>query len=319
MRRSLPLLLAAACPVLLAACASMPPPAPTSATGCGAERANFIAAIEALPKVDAPGGEAYLTLLRQTGADNDAIAAVLAQRIDGYGAGIDRIDRAYGALATCRGARAEAVRTVLTATKASAADVTKSLADERQNFDAELTQARAAAARIGQGQAILEEAAERLVAAAPGSARRVIDAVATPPVPATPYLAIENAVIFGRPEMSGPRIADLRKGQRVQGPGITLPGSGVVGSWITLTLNDASLGYVNAAALRPVQPNPSALRRAQRRAAAPPDSVVDAALAARSALPAKAQGFESRLDAAAEAAAATFSATPAAAETPRSS
>jgi hypothetical protein len=319
MRRSLPLLLAAACPMLLAACAQKPPSAPALAAGCGAERAGFIAAIEALPPVDAPGGEAYLTLLRQTGANNDEIAAVLAQRIDGFGAGIDRVDRAYGALATCRGARAEAARAVLAASKDGAADATKSLADERQSFDAELAQARAAAARIAKGQAILAEAAERLVAAAPGGARRVIDAVATPTVPTTPYLATENAVIFGRPEVTGPRIADLRKGQRVQGPGITLPGSGAVGSWITLTLNDASLGYVDAAALYPVQTNPSSVHRLHPRAAAP-DSVVDAALAARSALPAKAQGFESRLEAAAEAAVEMFSAAPAAAaETPRSS
>jgi hypothetical protein len=121
-----------------------------------------------------------------------------------------------------------------------------------------------------------------------------------------------NGEIFAQPNAASARIADLRKGQRVSGPG-----GGPAAGWTTLTLNDGSLGYVESSVLRAVQPNPSSLKlaaAAKARRIANGDPVVALAITARETLPGKAQAFQSRLDLAAASAETGFAATPPPAE-----
>jgi len=278
--------------------------------GCPAERTEFAAAIQALPAAPSASGDAYWAQLHQANADTAATARSLSSDLAALGTAIDRIDTDYGSLKTCRLGRADALRAQIADTTLEPKLGAQRLAEERRAFEAELTQARAVAGRIAATQAILQEVAERLVASAPGSSVKVAKAVAASPVPATPYMVKESSEIFARPDAGGARIADLRKGQRVQGPG-----GGPVTGWITLTLNDGSLGYVDAGVLRPVQPNASALRStAQARALreAGGDPVVALALAARETVPAKTQGLASMLEIATEAEATAFVAEPAA-------
>lgn len=276
--------------------------------GCPAERAELTAAAQAVPAPAAASGEAYLAQLRQAGADDAATARRLAGEVTVLSAAVDRVDAGYGALDHCRRARAEALRRQLAAGSLDAKSAGQRLAAEKQAFDGELAQGRAAAARIAGDQAILQEAAERLVAAAPGGSVKVAKAVAAAPQQATPYMVVQSAEIFTKPDAGSARIADLRKGQRVLGPG-----GGPAAGWVTLTLNDGSLGYVTADVLRQVQPNPSALRaaaQAKSSRTADGDPVVALALAARETLPAKTQAFASKLDLAASDAAETFAAEP---------
>jgi hypothetical protein len=309
-----PLFLLAGLLVMLGGCAQT-----GSDLGCPAERTELTAAAQAVPAAPAVTGEAYLTQLRQAGVDDAATARRLAGEVTALGAAVDRVDTGYGALDHCRRARAEALRRQLAAGSLDTKSAGQRLAAEKQTFDGELAQGRAAAARIAGDQAILQEAAERLVAAAPGGSTKVAKAVAAAaPQQGTPYMVTQSAEIFAKPDAGSARIADLRKGQRVQGPG-----SGPVAGWVTLTLNDGSLGYVTAEVLRQVQPNPSALRSAAQAKSvrtADGDPVVALAIAARETLPAKTQAFASKLDLAASDAAEAFAAeppAPAAAAEPR--
>jgi hypothetical protein len=304
------LLLAAGTLPVLAGCVQTGQAGSGSFAGCPAERAEFAAAAQALPPAPAASGEAYWTQLRQGNADTATTARELSAQLAAFGAAVDRIDTGYGALKTCRLGRAEALRAQIADATLEPKLGAQKLAEEKRAFDAELAQTRAVAARIAPEQAILQEAAERLVAAAPGSSVKVAKAVAASPVPATPYMVTQSSEIFARPDAGGARIADLRKGQRVQGPG-----GGPAAGWVTLTLNDGSLGYVDAGVLRPVQPNASALRssaHAQALRNADGDPIVALALMARETVPEKSQVLVSMIEIAAEAAAAAFAAEPAA-------
>ncbi|MEI9983195.1 MAG: hypothetical protein WDN69_08285 [Aliidongia sp.] len=190
----------------------------TAAAGCPVERAEFIAAAQALPAAPAPSGEAYWTQLHQSGLDTVATSRQLADQMATLGSAVDRIDRGYAALDACRRGRAGALRLGITEAKLAPAAGAQRLADEKKIFDAELAQGRDIAGQIASRQAILQEVAERMVAAAPGSSAKVAKAVAASPMPATPFMATQNAEIYARPDAGGARIADLRKGQRVQGP-----------------------------------------------------------------------------------------------------
>jgi hypothetical protein len=298
---------------LMAGCAQKGSSDAASA-GCPVERTEFAAAAQTLPEAPAPDAASYWTQLHQAGSDTLAIGRKLSDDMAALGSSIDRIDRGYGALDACRRGRANALRTGLADAKLSAGIVAQRLADEKQAFETELALGRAAAGRIGARQSVLQAAAEKLVAAEPGASVKVAKAVAASPLPATPYMVTQPGEIFTQPNAASARIADLRKGQRVTGPG-----GGPASGWTTLTLNDGSLGYVDSGVLRQVQPNPSAVKlaaQARVRRAASGDPVVALALTARETLPGKTQAFVSRLDLAAGSAEADFAATPPVAAVP---
>lgn len=280
---------------MLVGCAS-PPRRESAILGCAPERAEFAAAVQALPAAPAATGEAYWQALQQAEPNNAVVAQRLAGELTALGGAIERVDGSYKNLAACRHDRADSMRAQIAAAALDAKRGAQALADEQSAFDAELADGKAAAAQIALRQAIFEEAAERLVAAAPGSVAKVAKAVATLPQSTTPYMVTQGAEIFARPDAGSARIAELRKGQRVQGPG-----GGPSAGWTTLTLNDGSLGYVETAVLRAVQPNASALKAEAHAATRPTDPVVALALTARQTVPAKAQAFASRLEAAAAA------------------
>jgi hypothetical protein len=207
---------------------------------------------------------------------------------------------AFDAVQTCRIGVAAALRTTPNAPRAA-----QRLAAEEAAFRADLAVARDFETRIGHGIAQLRSRADAFVAAAPGGRARLAAALAAPPPPMQPYLALAVAAIHERPDAGSARLADLRKGQRVGGPVDPAP----VPGWILLTLNDGSRGYAESAQLRPLTPNPSAVKSAERAAAArqaAADPVVALALTARSGLPQHAAGFEARLESSAATAATAF-------------
>jgi hypothetical protein len=303
--RFLPLLGAALLPALIG-CTKTGQPAPAADLGCASETAAFAEAAKAVPAPPAANGEVYWMQLQQAGAEKGATAQRLTGELVTLGMVIDRMDARYVALEVCRLGQADALRAEIADGKLAAKRGAELLVTENKSFDAELAQGHAVAAQIAAVRTVLQETAERMVAAIPDSGAKVAKTVASPAVPGTPYVANESSEIFARPDVGGGRIADLRKGQRVLGPG-----GGPNPGWITLTLNDGSLGYVQAGALRQVQPNASAVispAHARALRAAGSDPVVVMALTAREVVPAKAQGFASKLDAASEIASTAFAA-----------
>src|SRR6202012_4681213 len=134
--------------------------------------------------------------------------------------------------------RAQKIQADLDTHAIDAAEAAKRLGTEKALFQADLDSARGAAGRVAARQTALQAAAEKLIAEAPGIGIKVAHAVAAPPLPNSPYRALDASTIYAKPQTSSGRIADLRKGQRVEGPG-----GGPAEGWTTLYLNDGSLGY----------------------------------------------------------------------------
>jgi hypothetical protein len=290
--------------LLLQSCAGSGSAGPAGEAGCGPERSRLLDATQTL---GAESAADYWASLRRATPDTAAAAQRATSDLGALGASVDRLTIGYGLLKTCRLQRAAKIQADLAGNSIDNAEAVRRLAHERQVFQAELDAARGYAGRIAARQAVLQEAAERLIAEAPGIGVKVARAVAASPLPAAPYRALDITTIYAKPETSSGHIAELRKGQRVQGPG-----GGPREGWTTLYLNDGSLGYVQTAALKPVDPNPVAVPGAVARAAPSrgdsADPVVALALVARQTVPGKTQSFVSLLDA--SAASADFSFAP---------
>jgi hypothetical protein len=289
--------------LLLASCAGKPPKsAAVGAAGCVDERGRML---EASQDLAAESAADYWASLRKATPDALAAAHRITSDLGQLGASVDRLTIAYGLVKTCRLQRATKVQTDLGAGTIDGAEAVRRLAAERAQFQAELDAARLFAGRVTARQSVLQEAAERLIGEAPSISVKLARAVAAPPLPATPYRALDTTTIYAKPETSSARIAELRKGQRVQGPG-----GGPSAGWMTLYLNDGSLGYVQSASLKSVDANPVASPGAVARAPAgsgdAADPVVALALAARQTVPGKTQTFLSLLDASAETADLNF-------------
>jgi hypothetical protein len=274
--------------------------------GCGPEREQLLAASQ---DIVADTQTDYWLSLRKAAPDNAVAARRVTGDLDQLGAVIDKLTIDYGLLKSCRLQRADKVRQDLAAGTLDAEEAGRRLARERQVFLAELDTARGYAGRIAGRQGMLQDAAERLVGeGGPAIGVKLARAVAAPPLPNTPYRAVDAATIYAKPSASSGRIAELRRGQRVQGPG-----GGPAEGWVTLYLNDGSLGYVQIAMLKPVEPNPVATTTPistapAKPAPAPNDPTVALALAARQTVPGKDQSFVSLLDASAETAEVSFAA-----------
>jgi hypothetical protein len=297
------LLLSAGILPLLASCAKTGRPESVADATCPAERAEFIGAAQALSAVPAASADAYWAQLRRTDPDPGAAAQRTAMELTVLATAIDRIDIGYAALQTCRLGRVDGLRARIVEGTLAPTSGADQLAEVRQAFEAEMAQAREAVGHIENRQAIFQTAVDRL--AARPDRGGAVRSTAAEPASTTAYMVKENAEIFARPDAGSPGIADLRKGQRVQGPD-----GGPASGWITLTLNDGSLGYADVGVLRPVQMNASALQPAARtQASLNGDPIAALVLSARATVSVKSRRFASRIDRAAETSPALFAGT----------
>lgn len=288
----------------LAACQGQAPkPTVTSGGGsasCVAERTDFAAATDrgSLP-ADQPGGpDAFYAGLRRTGATPALQAQGLATEAARTADEVDHVTSSFATLKACRLDRAEEIRTGVAGGSLAADRIGPLMASERDNFQTEIETARAAVQQLDRHVTMLRLAADRLAATAPGVDLKVARAAAAPPAPAQYFVATAAAPIYAKPAANAPRVANLRRLQRVQGPG----GDGTAG-WVQLTLNDGSAGYVETSVLRPAQPNASALKAAARAETvreAEGDPVASAVLIARIGLPDREQALSSLIETSAE-------------------
>ena len=281
----------------LAACqAQAPKPIAGSAGSCVAERADFVAATDrgALP-ADQPGGpDAYYAGLRRTAATPVLQAQGLTTDLATTANAVDRVTSSFATLKACRLDRAEEIRTGVAGGSLPADQLAPLMAAERASFEGEIEIARRAIQPLDQRVTLLRLVGDRLAATAPGVDLKVARAAAAPPAPAQFFLVIAAAPIYAKPASTAARVAELRRLQRVQGPG----GEAAPG-WVQLTLNDGSAGYVELAVLRPAQTNASAQKAAARAAAtreADGDPVAAAVLAARVGLPDREQALSSLIE-----------------------
>ncbi len=276
-------------------------PKPVVSASCAPERAEFAAATDrsALP-ADQPGGvDGYYASLRRASTDATQQARVLSADVAKDVNAVDHVTSSFATLKSCRFDRAEEIRTGVAGGSVPADQMAPLLAGEKASFDAEIAAAQAAAGQV------LRQVADRLAAAAPGTDLKVARAAAAAPPLAQPYVATAAAIIYAKPATTGPRVASLRRLQRVQGPG----GEAAPG-WVQLTLNDGSAGYVESAVLRPAQPNASAVKAAATAETvreAGGDPVAAATLAARVTLSDRQQALTTLIDGSAEASAQAFS------------
>ena len=285
---------------LIACQAETPKPVADASSSCMAERADFAVATDrgALP-ADQPGGpDAYYAGLRRTAATPILAAQGLTTDLAKTADAVDRVTSSFATLKACRLDRAEEIRTGVSGGSLPAAQLAPLMAAERASFEGEIEIARGAARRLDQKVTLLRLVGDRLAANAPGVDLKVARAAAAPPVPAQFFMVTTAAAIYAKPASSAARVAELRRLQRVQGPG----GEAAPG-WVQLTLNDGSAGYVEAAVLRPVQTNASAQKAAARAETvreADGDPIAAAVLVARVGLPDREQALSSLIETSAE-------------------
>ncbi len=289
----------------LAACQTEAPK-PAVSTSCAAERAEFAAATDraALPADPAGGADGYLAGLRRAGTESGLQARMLAADVAKDVDAVDHVTSSFATLKACRFDRAEEIRAGVSGGSVPTDRMAPLLAGEKASFEAEVAIAHDAAGRLGQHGQMLRQVADRLAAAAPGTDLKVARAAAAAPPPAQPYVATAAAVIYAKPAATGPHVANLRRLQRVQGPG----GEAAPG-WVQLTLNDGSVGYVESAVLRPAQPNASAVKAAAKAETvreAGGDPVAAAVLAARINLADRQQALAALIEGSTEASAQAF-------------
>jgi hypothetical protein len=211
---------------------------------------------------------------------------------------VDRVTASFAGLKACRLDRAEEIRTGVAGGSLQATQMVPLLASERASFEGEIAVARRATQALDQRAELLRQAADKLAATAPGTDLKVAKAAAAPPPPPQYFTATATAPIYAKPAATAQRIAELRRLQRVQGPG----GEAAPG-WVQLTLNDGSAGYVESGVLKAAQTNASAQKAAARAEAtreADGDPVAAAVLAARVGLPDREQALASLIETSAE-------------------
>lgn len=292
----------------LAACQTEAPK-PIASGSCLIERADFSTATDrsVLPTGQSGGADGYYAALRRTASDPAEQARILALDVAKDAGAVDHLTSSFATLKSCRLDRAEEIRGGVAGGSLPATQMAPLLAAEQASFLGELAVAQDAAQRLAQHGEMLRLVADRLAAAAPGTDLKVARAAAAGPPPAKFFVATAAAQIYAKPTTNGPRIADLRRAQRVQGPG----GEAAPG-WIQLTLNDGSPGYVESGVLRPAQTNASAQKAAAKAETvreADGDPIAAAALAARVGLPDRQQALTALIDTAAEAMAQAFNPT----------
>jgi len=274
----------------LAACQAEAPK-PVASESCLTERADFVSATDR-------------TALRGDTAPATPSAQGLTTDLAKAADAVDRVTSSFATLKACRLDRAEEIRTGVAGGSLPAAQMAPLLAGERSNFEGEIEIARGAARQLEQRAAGLRQAADKLATTAPGVDLKVARAAAAPPPPAQYFVATAAAPIYAKPAATASRLASLRRGQRVQGPG----GEAAPG-WVQLTLNDGSAGYVDSGVLRPAQTNASALKAAARAEGvreAAGDPIAAAVLAARVGLPDRQQALTALIETTAEQMALAF-------------
>jgi hypothetical protein len=293
---------------LVACQGQAPKPTATVSSGgsCAAERAEFAAATDraGLPP-DQPGGpDAFYAGLRRTGATPVAVAQGLATEAARTADQVDRVTSSFATLKACRLDRAEEIRTGVAGGSLPADRIGPLMAAERDGFQREIETARATVEQLDRHVVLLRLVADRVAATDPGVDLKVARAAAAPPPPPQSFVVTAAAPIYAKPATNAAHIANLRRLQRVQGPG----GDATAG-WVQLTLNDGSAGYVEASVLRPVQANASAQKAAARAEVAREadgDPIASAVLVARVGLPDREQALSSLIDTSAEGLAVAF-------------
>jgi hypothetical protein len=220
---------AACLTVVLAACSTTDTkPLSAAATACAGEQAAFEAATGNLSGEAASfEAAAYAVAQRRSSGNPATLARTLVDDAGRLEQSADRVIDEYRAFSACRRAP--------TAAEAAAANQSLAL--------------------IQTCQATLRGAADALGAASAVRNGKRLAVSSTVPPPSLPFVAVETATIHARPDAGSARIADLRKGTRATAPGT----GGSAGGWTAVQLNDGTIGYVETAALRPVQPNASAV------------------------------------------------------------
>jgi len=281
---------------LIACQAQTPKPVESSTGSCVTERTDFAAATDrgALP-ADQPGGpDAYYAGLRRTAATPVLQAQGLTTDLATTANAVDRVTSSFATLKACRLDRAEEIRTGVSGGSLAAAQLAPLMAAERGSFEGEIEIARRAIQALDQRVTLLRLVGDRLAATAPGVDLKVARAAAAPPAPAQFFIVTAAAPIYAKPASTAARVSELRRLQRVQGPG----GEAAPG-WVQLMLNDGSAGYVELAVLRPAQTNASAQKAAALAEAtreADGDPVAAAVLAARVGLPDREQALSSLVE-----------------------
>lgn len=292
--------------VLVACQAQTTKPVASSSLACVAERADLVAATDrsALP-ADQPGGpDAYYAGLRRTGTTPILVAQGLTTDLAKTADAVDHVTSSFATLKACRLDRAEEIRSSVSGGTLTAAQMPALMASERGSFEGEIALARAASQPLDQRVTLLRLVADRVSANAPGVDLKVARAAAAPPAPAQYYVVTAAAPIYAKPASSAAHVANLRRLQRVQGPG-----GDTVAGWVQLTLNDGSAGYVETSVLRPAQLNASAQRasaRAEAAREADGDPVAAAVLVARVGLPDREQALSSLIETSTEGLAVAF-------------
>ena len=300
----------------LVACQAEPTKLATGVSvACVTERADLVAASDrgALP-ADQPGGpDAYYAGLRRNAATPVLAAQGLTTDLAKTADAVDHVTSSFATLKACRLDRAEEIRTSVAGGSLPADQMVPLITKERSSFEGEIELARGATQRLDQRVTLLRLVADRMAANAPGVDLKVARAAAAPPPPAQYYVVTAAAPIYAKPASTAAHIANLRRLQRVQGPG----GETAAG-WVQLTLNDGSAGYVETSVLRPAQINASSQKasaRAEAAREANSDPVAAAVLAARVGLPDREQALSSLIETSAEGLAVAFTtALPAAVE-----
>ena len=292
----------------LAACQTEPPK-PVVSGSCMVERADFAVATDrsVLPAGQSGGADGYYAALRRSTTDPAEQSRVLSLDVAKDAGAVDHVTSSFATLKSCRLDRAEEIRGGVAGGSLPATQMAPLLAAEQASFLGELAVARDAAQRLAEHGEMLRLVADKLAAAAPGTDLKVARAAAAAPPPAKFFIVTAAAPIYAKPTSTGPHIANLRRAQRVQGPG----GEAAPG-WVQLTLNDGSSGYVESGVLRPAQTNASAQKaaaRADTARAADGDPIASATLAARVSLPDRQQVLAALIDTAAEGMAQAFNPT----------
>jgi hypothetical protein len=290
----------------LVACQGQPAkPVASSSLACVAERADLVSATDrsALP-ADQPGGpDAYYANLRRTGTTPVLAAQGLTTDLARTADAVDHVTSSFATLKACRLDRAEEIRSSAVGGTLPVAQMPALMATERGSFEGEIALARNATQQLGQRVTLLRLVADRVSANAPGVDLKVARAAAAPPAPAQYYVVTAAAPIYAKPASNAAHVSNLRRLQRVQGPG-----GDTVAGWVQLTLNDGSAGYVETSVLRPAQLNPSAQKASARAEAAreADGDPVAAAVLARVGLPDREQALSSLIETSAEGLAVAF-------------
>jgi hypothetical protein len=207
----------------------------------------------------------------------------------------DQVNTMYASLKSCRLEQAAGQRS-------SPADIAR-LQAERSAYLSDLQDVRQFHSSTAAAITRLQKAARAVESAAPEGRLRAAKALAAPPPPLQPYIALAATPIYAQPSETSAQIAVLRRGRRAEGPG----DAGTRG-WTTLVLNDGTVGYARSDSLQDAVSSPSAALSAAkaRTARDPSDPFAALAVAAERDLPDSLERLSATIESASDATVAAY-------------